>query len=539
MKKLLAVLASSAIIFTGLALLDTAIVRAINCGNVFPTALNGYVTGCTIPSAWANALEAKIGANLSAVTSSLDYQINHNSSGTAGQVSVFNGTNTNTSYPSLYFDSTNGVLQVNGGAFATGGLSLGTSSEGYQLIIGTSSPDFVVAKSGNVGIGTASPAAQLDLESTNTSGNLVQVGTNVSTTVNGAITGQNIDLSTNYTSANENTTGQSIVLPASTNTTGTAFTALSITGNTTTQNTGGATTWRGIDIEGPSVTQNAGTINETLLQLNNAGTTSGTFNFVNFLTGGTSRFLMNNNGQATYVPAGAAANNWVQNNNSLTSGIGTALNSTAAALTTGGILLVDPISTAITGDFSGVVSNVSSTHGMTAAATRTISGNEFRVNPLYQVAGTLASIMNVTGATVVFSRSVLSSSTSASARVTVTGDVLDVSNPAYTCTASSTCSDNSNVENISQQNASSTGAVLKVANSGSGATAIFTGGAVNVGTSTTSTASVWVSVGTTSTIAIGNPGIGKLCFWNGANFTIQSFASSSITPSYATSTTCQ
>ena len=50
----------------GLVFLATAITYAANS---FPTSLNGWVPGQTIPSSWANALEAKIGADSSAVTS--------------------------------------------------------------------------------------------------------------------------------------------------------------------------------------------------------------------------------------------------------------------------------------------------------------------------------------------------------------------------------------------------------------------------------------------------------------------------------------
>lgn len=43
--------------------------------NTFPTTLNTWASGETIESAWANAVEAKIGVTGSAVTTSLDYRI--------------------------------------------------------------------------------------------------------------------------------------------------------------------------------------------------------------------------------------------------------------------------------------------------------------------------------------------------------------------------------------------------------------------------------------------------------------------------------
>jgi hypothetical protein len=42
----------------------------------------------------------------------------------------------------------------------------------------------------------------------------------------------------------------------------------------------------------------------------------------------------------------------------------------------------------------------------------------------------------------------------------------------------------------------------------------------------------------TTTIAIGNPKIGRICMWNGGSFTIMGFPYNSITPSYSTSSSC-
>jgi len=73
---------------------------------------------------------------------------------------------------------------------------------------------------------------------------------------------------------------------------------------------------------------------------------------------------------------------------------------------------------------------------------------------------------------------------------------------------------------------------------------IFNGGNVGIGTSTPS--SLLTIVNASSTIdsflqigsAYGSTKQGKLCQWNGSNFTITSFASNSITPLYSTSTSC-
>ena len=69
-------------------------------------------------------------------------------------------------------------------------------------------------------------------------------------------------------------------------------------------------------------------------------------------------------------------------------------------------------------------------------------------------------------------------------------------------------------------------------------------GVLNVGTTTVGQATLTVIATTsaaTSTIEIGSAwnNAGHTCYWNGSNYTIQSFASNSITPVYATSTTCK
>ncbi|MDE2098569.1 MAG: hypothetical protein KGL39_15045 [Patescibacteria group bacterium] len=73
MKKLI----YSILIGLGLVAGGFAIATGATCTNVFPTSLNNYVSGNCVPSAWGNALEAKLGITGSSATSSLDYMINH------------------------------------------------------------------------------------------------------------------------------------------------------------------------------------------------------------------------------------------------------------------------------------------------------------------------------------------------------------------------------------------------------------------------------------------------------------------------------
>jgi hypothetical protein len=72
---------------------------------------------------------------------------------------------------------------------------------------------------------------------------------------------------------------------------------------------------------------------------------------------------------------------------------------------------------------------------------------------------------------------------------------------------------------------------------------LATSGNIGIGTTTPSVQFQIVNSTATTTIAIGSSytgsNVGKLCEWNGSNFTITSFSSNSITPIYATSSTCQ
>lgn len=98
-------------------------------------------------------------------------------------------------------------------------------------------------------------------------------------TLAGALTGLNIDLSTNYTATGYGVTGQSIALPAVTNTgAGTyAYKGLTVTGGALVQNTGAGTdTWTGLDITMPNITQTTGTVTSTGLKITGGTVTSGT-----------------------------------------------------------------------------------------------------------------------------------------------------------------------------------------------------------------------------------------------------------------------
>ena len=105
--------------------------------NTFPATLNTWGSGETISSSWANALESKIGANSSAVTASLDYQLNNSSSEDPGH------THTAGSIADSYI--------LNTGDTATGDYTFDTDTF------------FIDASNDRVGIGVVTPSYVLDV----------------------------------------------------------------------------------------------------------------------------------------------------------------------------------------------------------------------------------------------------------------------------------------------------------------------------------------------------------------------------------------
>jgi hypothetical protein len=77
MKKYLIPFIAVALLFLSLALPLIASAACTAVSSSFPGSLDSWVTGDCVPSALFNIFESKVGATGSAVTSSLDYQINH------------------------------------------------------------------------------------------------------------------------------------------------------------------------------------------------------------------------------------------------------------------------------------------------------------------------------------------------------------------------------------------------------------------------------------------------------------------------------
>lgn len=115
--------------------------------NTFPTTLNDWSSGETIESGWADALEAKIGADDSAVTTSLDYLLTNISSIDPGHIHTDLGTIT--------------ALEVTTQSTASAYFMVSSADENDGDI-------FTIDGSWNVGIGDDSPDAILEIVSSST-----------------------------------------------------------------------------------------------------------------------------------------------------------------------------------------------------------------------------------------------------------------------------------------------------------------------------------------------------------------------------------
>lgn len=132
--------------------------------NTFPTSLNNWTSGQVISSAWANALEAKIGVNGSTVRSTIDYLLKNGVFTSTSTIAV--GTTATTTISSTATSTFQKGIDIAGGCFAISGVCLsgggavsgnisvtnstttvndyvtGKQWVGSQLLVGTTSPNF-------------------------------------------------------------------------------------------------------------------------------------------------------------------------------------------------------------------------------------------------------------------------------------------------------------------------------------------------------------------------------------------------------------
>lgn len=142
-----------------------------------------------------------------------------------------------------------------------------------------------------------------------------------------------------------------------------------------------------------------------------------------------------------------------------TTGRGYVYNTTGATATTSGAMSVTGTAT-MTADYTGAFVLINPVRTMTAVATRIHSGQMLNISPTYSITGTSASVYTLSGATALVTRTLTNSSSSASSGLTVTGDVLALSNTLGTATNAVT--DSSHVLSINQSYTSATGSALFV-----------------------------------------------------------------------------
>ena len=239
-----------------------------------------------------------------------------------------------------------GNIQVRGVINAPASFQSTTNSTtAFQIQDSAGTANLFVADTLNsrIGIGAASPAAKLDLQTTQTTGTIFSLSTAASLSLTGALTGI-ADTLTNFGGATGfSVTGQSVALPADTNINTATKTGLQITSGAITQNTAAATglfvgaditvpaavlttgtalNLHGLRVTGGAITQTAGALAENGINIDNSGstiTTGGTLTGLQILPPtnlpavGTSRSIFLGTSASTVANAGNTASIQVGN----------------------------------------------------------------------------------------------------------------------------------------------------------------------------------------------------------------------------------
>lgn len=211
-------------------------------------------------------------------------------------------------------------------------------------------------------------------------------------------------------------------------------------------NTGATQITSSNGVTGLTVNNSSGNTGVTVASAAGTGFNAGT---VTTGTGLSVTGLSTGNGvNATITSSGAALN----------------FNSTSPAMTSASALRVSGIA-AMSADYTGSFVQVAPTRGVTAAGARVHSGSIVSISPVYQITGANAATLTVSGTTTVISRLVNNIGSNASAAISVTAPVLEVSNYS---TSTRALTDATNIISATQGATSSTGTVLNVTNFGSG-----------------------------------------------------------------------
>jgi hypothetical protein len=219
--------------------------KAITCANTATTGIIGIVYGGA-GSTGTYASIARVGTvqctfdPLSPTITPGHFVINSPNSGAGGMCfdsSVYPSTSQAVGIVVSAGTGVGNVFVINDAASILGGSNISVNwGTGAQPTIATvASPSFTSVTTGQLGVGTASPAAPVDIESTNTLGTLLKVAAPSAVSLTGSLVGEAVNLQ-NYNAAGQPSTALAVIMPGTISGTGVTSTGIQITGPTT--NTG-------------------------------------------------------------------------------------------------------------------------------------------------------------------------------------------------------------------------------------------------------------------------------------------------------------
>ena len=226
------------------------------------------------------------------------------------------------------------IATITGGAGTENAINIGT---GYDNILNTTPFDIA-----GTGATTITPLT------TFTTGTILSLGAGGATTLSGALTGINLNLSTSYTATGRDVTGYSVTTPAVTNVAGTfAYRGLTVTGSAiTSNNVSSSNTFTGAFITNSNLTQTTGSaIANGVSVTTGTLTTGGTQQGINIIGQGVSVGTLNGINFANIT-----GNSGTENAINVGTGYDNILNSATFDITGAGFTTINPSNTVTTGN---------------------------------------------------------------------------------------------------------------------------------------------------------------------------------------------
>ena len=214
----------------------------VGVGNSNPLAL--FQAG---PNA-SNGLFVTSLGNVGIGTSSPAFNFHLVGTGTGTGIQLLTQNSTQTNFGLSVLDNGNVGIGTTGPTSLFSVAGAAAIGSGYAVGSSTTPTNGLIVQ-GNVGIGTSTPGGRLDIDTTQTSGDVLNISVPSSTTLAGAMNGLNIDLSTNLTASSYDLTGLNLSLATADNIRGITIGSLT-----------GVSSARGIDIGaiGASASPNTG-----------------------------------------------------------------------------------------------------------------------------------------------------------------------------------------------------------------------------------------------------------------------------------------